>query len=143
MPVAALTGLERASCYELAVVIYKDNHKATMHNSFGDQLQLTDLNSLQDSLEQALDNLIGDDIATQKVRDIVEEWDPIADYSGSIVNGSIGCISGITINWDAIKDAIKRRFCLYVPVMHLNKAAAMVAGREPGRQSSTIGISRA
>jgi hypothetical protein len=143
MSVDALTALERASCYELAEVIYKDNVKATLHNSFGSQVLLTELNELQDALEEALDNLIGDDTATQKVRDIVEEWDPIANFSGKIENGSIGCVTGVTIDFDAIKETIKRRFCKYIPVMHLKKASAMVQDQPPGRSSNVIGISRA
>lgn len=142
MPVDALTGLERASCYELAQVIYKDNTRATLHNSFGSQVLLTELNELQDALEAALDNLVGDDVATQKVRDIVKDWDPIARFSGKIVNGSVGCITGITIDYDAIKEEIKRQFCEYVPVMHLRKASAMVQDQPPSRPSNVIGIAR-
>lgn len=141
MPVAVLTLAERASCFELAEVIYRDNTTANLHNSFGIQVQLTDLTPLQNAVDNALDALT--DTAITKVRDIVTEWDPIADFSGKIVNGSVGCITGITIDWDAIKAQIKRRFLLYVPVLHLMKAMAMVQDRDAGQPSNTIGISRA
>jgi hypothetical protein len=140
MSVAALSDDERASCYEIAAVIYKDNTSANLHNSFGVQVQLVELNVIQDALEDALNNL--GDTGITKVRAIVEEWDPIADFSGKIENGSIGCVTGITIDWDAIKATIKRRFCLYVPVMHLMKAISMVQDREPDQPQTVIGIMR-
>lgn len=140
MAVDPLDDDERASCYELAQVIYQDNTRANLHNSFGVQVQLTDLQVLQDALEDALDNLT--DPAITKVRAIIEEWDPIANFSGCIENGSVGCITGITINWDAIKAELKRRFCYYVPVMHLMKSIAMVQDREPGQAQTSVGIRR-
>lgn len=140
MSVTPLSLDERASCYEIAAVIYRDNTTATLHNSFGTQVQLTNMDVLQTAMESALDNL--SDTAVTKVRAIVAEWDPIADFSGKIVNGSVGCVSGITIDWDAIKDQIKRRFILYVPVMHLMKSIDMVQDRPASVRSPMVGIRR-
>jgi hypothetical protein len=131
----ALTSAQKLSCYEILGVTAgpgggANADAAVLHNAFGISLSLSEMDGLRDSLDLYLDNLAA--AHETKVAAIVAEWDALGFHVGSIDGGSIGDLQGASLSFDAIRQHLRERLQIYVPVLHMLEAVRKRAGGERG-----------
>lgn len=115
---AALSLPERASVFEILRAFWEGS-TATVTNGYGLMLTISDLETVTNGINSRLDDIESDDTATEKIRDLVEDWDEIASTQVQLNNSTVGSISGITISSDAIKENIRQRLGTYLQVFHM------------------------
>lgn len=133
----ALSNAEKLSCFEILEGFWADT--ATIHNGFGVQLTLTQLDTLKNDISTRLSNLDAD--AVLKVQGIVAEWDGIKFAAMDLQAGTTGGVTGV--NLDFAKVQARMRFLLqtYVPVMHMIEAVKRQQG-PTGQESAQFGVVR-
>lgn len=139
----ALDDSEIAYCFEIANVIWQVGigTTATVHDGFGIQLTLTDIDQLQTDLLTRLQNLAA--IAVTNVRALTVDWALIRLNTAKMEGGQTGDTGGLTFSFETKREQIKQLFNVYVPVLHMADAQRRKSMTPVGEPvSSFIGVSR-
>lgn len=139
----ALTAAEIASCFEIANVIWQVGigTTATVHDGYGIQLTLTDIDTLQTDLLGRLQNLAA--IAETNVRALTVSWATVRLSTAKIESGSAGDTGGLNFSFEEKRAQIKQLFNVYVPVLHMADAQRRKSMTPVGEQvSNIISVSR-
>src|SRR5205807_752788 len=139
MPLS-LTAAQLRSGFEIASVIYQDFTNAQIHDGFGVQITVIQLDTLQSALNTYLTTLSDDSVT--KVAAIVVEWDAIVDLPGSMTGGSVGSITGLSYSMDDARARLRTRFQTYVPVLHIVDAEIRKQNAQNAPQGSTFRVLR-
>jgi hypothetical protein len=133
----ALTAAEKLSAYEILGVTHgpgaggANEDIATIHNAFGVSLSLTDMDTLRDEVDVYLDNLQSD--VETRVAAIIADYDEIRDnYGVRVEAGSVGDVSGVSVDFDEMKRQIRARLMTFVPVIHMVESFKMRSGPDAG-----------
>jgi hypothetical protein len=91
-----------------------------VHDGFGVQLTLTELDELKDDVSAKLAALDADSLV--KVQALVVEWDVIRTQTAKIMTGGIGNLSGLDYDVEKKQARIRQLLHTYVPALHMADA---------------------
>jgi hypothetical protein len=132
-----LSDAEKLSCFEILEGFWADT--ATIHNGFGVQLTLTQLDTLKNDISTRLAAL--DAASVIKVQAIVSEWDNVKFAAMDLQAGTTGGVTGVNLDFAKVQARLRFLLQTYVPVMHMVEALKRQNG-PTGEVSAQIGVMR-
>lgn len=129
-------------CFQLAGVIWDDFTNAKIHDGFGVQLDLTDLDQLQSSLRTRLTTLSA--AAETEVADLVTRWQACKFNTAEMDGGAVGDTTGLKFSPKNKRENLKELFASTLGLMGIYQAQAAKNKAMRGEQTDTgiIGIRR-
>lgn len=115
-------------CFKIAGVIWDQVSSASIHDGFGQQLNLPDLGILQADLRARLKSLDSQTIV--HVQDCITQWVPVEFATAKMTSGAVGDTTGLDYNPKEKREAIKQTFgaltgCLGIYQAQMLKSKAM------------------
>jgi hypothetical protein len=138
----ALNESQIFQCFQLAGVIWDDFAQAKIHDGFGVQLELTDLDALQSALRTRLTTLSA--AAETEVADLVTRWGRVKFNTASMDQGAVGDTTGLKYDPKDKRENLKELFASTLGLMGIYQAQAAKnkAMRGERADSGIIGIRR-
>jgi hypothetical protein len=140
----ALTTAQKIRVFEVLEITYGPGdgtnanvNKATVHNNFGIEMDLTEMNKLRDELLVYLGTLAAD--VETEIESLLTEWDDVRLDCVELRDGSTGDTSGVTSNPASMRERIRTLMQVYVPVMDIAQSIKRKAGP---RRSGTVVFGR-
>ena len=135
----ALTDAQKIRVFECLEITYGPGSasnanvdKATIHNNYGIQISLTEMDSLRDELLVYLGDL-DSNIETEIIALLVD-WDDVRMSTVVLQDGSTAETSGVTNDPAAKRARIRTLMQVYVPVMDLAQSAKRRQGPDQQKQ---------
>ncbi len=110
---SAFSEYELDLCGEVCEVIWQAD--AVFTNSFGIAVPLTQLLLLKAQMRTYCANLDGS--ARAAVREILTLWLTVRLSEVAFIGGKIGCVDGLNLSSEGVRELVRLRFINYVPVM--------------------------
>jgi len=128
-------------CFKIAGVIWDASSQASIHDGFGVQLSLTDLNILQSDLRS---RLVGFDSATvNHIQGCIIQYAPIETATGEMESGAVGSTTGLNYSPAKKREAIKESFSSLTGCLGMWQARMMKKKAMNGERSEDfIGVTR-
>ena len=144
----ALSEQDYMYCFQIAGVIWDNqvnnaNATATVHDGFGVQLSLTNINNLQADLRSRLGAF--DTIVVTELQNLIVAWYPLRLNTTQMDSGGIGDMSGLKYNPQEKRDQIAKIFagmtgCMSMAAALLWKQKSMQGEAMAG--NGVIGVQR-
>lgn len=93
---------------------------ATIHNNYGIELTLTEMNTLRDAIKVYLGTL--DASIEAKIVALLADWDTVRLQTVQIQDGSTGETSGVSLDPQRQRERIRQVMQVYVPVLDISQS---------------------